>query len=330
MHGGGRITFYFYMRSTLINFYIVSVIILCFAVLALFMRHAQTRTPSKDHKKLFVVCTTSMITDTAKQIGGQYAQVKGLMGPGVDPHTYRARESDVHTLAGADIIFYNGLHLEGKIAEILHGMRTYTTTVALADAIPKENLLKAPDCDNLYDPHIWFDVQLWISVTNYIRDTLIEKDPEHAQDYIKNTAEYIAQLNTLHKELLAYANKLPKEQRIVVTAHDAFGYFGKAYSFQVIGLQGINTDAQAGTRDIKQLVDVIVSKKIPAVFVESSVPQRTIQAVQQATHARGWPVKIGPELYSDALGLPDSNGATYIDMIRYNMHAIVDTLANKC
>lgn len=269
-----------------------------------------------------------MITDAVQKIGGTLIAVKGLMKPGVDPHTYRARESDIHALIAADIIFYNGLHLEGKLAEILEKLST-KTTIAIADALPKNQLLQSPEFENLYDPHIWFDITLWMHVVTLIRDTLITHDPAHAALYTNNADLYLEQLHNVHVRITQQIEIVPREQRILITAHDAFNYFGRAYDFDVVGLQGISTESQAGTADIKKLVDLIVSKKIPTIFVESSVPQRTIQAVQQSAHARSWPVAIGEELYSDALGTKDSPAATYIDMMQYTVDTITQALLNR-
>lgn len=304
--------------------FIALLLIIIIALHTYFSRSFDTEVQRKN--SLLIVCTTSMIADAVKNVGGSYVSVKGLMGPGVDPHMYRARESDLHALADADIIFYNGLHLEGKMVDVLYGMKNYTTTVAVADALSKDDLISADEFENFYDPHIWFDIQLWIKTVTLIEKTLIYKDPAHAIDYTNNAEIYRKQLDELDKSIFAKAQLLAKEQRILVTAHDAFSYFGRAYGFTVVGLQGINTDAQPGTRDIQNLVDLIVTKKIPAIFIESSVPQRTIQAVQQATHARGFLVTIGEELYSDALGLPGSSAATYIEMVAHNTNVIVDAL----
>jgi manganese/zinc/iron transport system substrate-binding protein len=314
------------MKKTYIN-YAIPLTLISLALLIGVLHHVPKTPHNKSNRPLSIVCTTSILADTLQQIVGPHATVKALMGPGVDPHTYRARESDVHALANADIIFYNGLHLEGKMADILHGMRAYATTIAVADCLPTHELIASDEFENLYDPHIWFCVPIWIQVCNYIRDTLNAQDPEHAQEYTRNANAYINTLEELHATLTQTAHTIPQEKRILVTAHDAFSYFGKTYGFRVVGLQGINTDAQAGTRDIQDLADFIIRHQIPTIFVESSIPQRTIHAVQQSTQARGVPVAIGPELYSDALGSPDSAAATYCDMVRYNMTTIVNALA---
>lgn len=280
--------------------------------------------PSK--KLLNIVCTTSMITDAVRIIGGKHVTVKGLMGPGVDPHLYKAREGDMHALAAADIIFYNGLHLEGKMTDVFKKMKARTKTVAIADAIARDKLREAT-FQELYDPHIWFDVQLWMQVTQLIGQTLIAADPKHKLDYETHLKAYLAELEQLNEYILAQVQHIPPAQRILVTAHDAFGYFGQAYGFQVIGLQGLSTDSEAGTQDIQNLATFIVKNRIRAIFVETSIPQRSLRAVQNAAHAAGWSVEIGPELFSDALGSPDSIAGNYIGMMHHNIDALVGALS---
>jgi len=284
----------------------------------------------KQHsEKITIVCTTSMITDTVKAIVGDHANVIGLMGPNVDPHLYRAREGDVHRLSSAHLIFYNGLHLEGRMAHMLATMNTYVPTIAVSQAIPDDMLKSPPEFDGLYDPHIWLSVQHWLLVVDYIRDALITHDQQHANAYRHNADCYSKKLNKLNRYVKREIQRIPIKKRILITAHDAFGYFGSMYTIQVIGLQGISTKSEAGTRDVATLVDIIVSKKIPAIFVESSIPTRTIQAVQHAANARGWNVIIGTELYSDALGNPGTPASTYIGMMQHNVDAIVSALSEQ-
>ena len=276
-------------------------------------------------KQLTIVATTSMLADAVRNIVGDHMIVHGLMGCGIDPHLYRARESDVHKLAAADLIIYNGLHLEGKMGQVLEGMNHFTKVVNVSHAIDKQNL-RVADFDELYDPHIWFDVTLWISVVHYIQISVMQLDEVHAEIYKKNGEMYIAQLKQLHEYVCKRVAELQSQQRILVTAHDAFGYFGDAYGFEVIGLQGLSTDSDISTRDIQQLADYIVQKKIPTIFVESSIPARSLMAVQQAVMAQGWHVAIGDELYSDALGDEESGVSEYIAMVKYDVDTIVDAL----
>lgn len=278
-------------------------------------------------KHLTIVATTSIIADAVRNVVGDQIIVHSLMGPGVDPHLYRARESDVHKLAAADLVIYNGLHLEGKMGQVLEGMQRFTHVVAVASCLDVA-MLRAADFADLYDPHIWFDVALWITAVRYIQQQIIALDPEHADLYTRNGDDYIAELEQLHTYVQKRVNEIPAEKRILITAHDAFGYFGAAYGFEVVGLQGLSTDCDISTRDIQQLADYIVEKRVPTIFVESSIPQRALVAVQNAVSARGWNVQLGAELYSDALGDESTPAANYIGMIEYNVDALVDALKN--
>ena len=278
--------------------------------------------------RLSIVCTTGILADAVMAIAGDYAQVTSLMGPGVDPHLYRARESDMRTLANADIIFYHGLHLEGKMGDLFMRMKKRVCTVAVGQAVPQDKLRQS-EFEGMYDPHIWHDVRLWKYAVNCVGQTLQTQDPSHKLVYESRLKEYIKKLDLLDKQVKAATQTLPKEQRVLVTAHDAFGYFGAAYGFDVIGLQGMSTDAEVGTRDIRDLVSFIVARKVPAIFVESSIPRKNLEAVRQAVLSRRWQVEIGPELFSDALGDKASNASTYSDMIRYNTESIVSALGKK-
>jgi manganese/zinc/iron transport system substrate-binding protein len=288
-----------------------------------FMHHSKNMYSGKH--QLTIVTTTSMIADAVRNIVQDCAQVYQLMGPGVDPHMYRARESDVHKLADADIIFYNGLHLEGKMGQVLEGMYYFTKTAAAANGIDK-SLLRLVDFEDMYDPHIWFDVSLWIKAVRFIQKNIMECDIENAQTYKNNGDEYIKKLEDLHIYIQTQMSTIPIERRILITAHDAFGYFGRAYGLEVVGLQGLSTDADISTKDIQQLSDYIVEKKVRAIFVESSIPQRSIVAVQNAVAARGWNVAIGDELYSDALGTPGTQAESYYGMVKYNVDVIINSL----
>lgn len=276
-------------------------------------------------KNVQVVVTTEIIADAVRAIGGDKVTVQALMGPGVDPHLYHARESDVQRLANADIIFYNGLHLEGKMGLLFDGMKKRLPTYGIADFIEKKRL-QSSGFDGLYDPHVWFDVQLWILAVNVIRDKLIEHDPSHAKYYSERALVYTEQLQNLDAYIKQRVAELPEGRRVLITAHDAFNYFGKAYGFKVIGLQGISTDSEVGTADVTRLVESIVKQNVPALFTEASIPARNIEAVQRAAQARGQIIAIGPELYSDTLGEPGTVAETYQGMVRYNIDAIVEAL----
>ncbi|HEX2091378.1 MAG TPA: zinc ABC transporter substrate-binding protein [Longimicrobiaceae bacterium] len=279
--------------------------------------------------RLDVVTTIGMIRDVVENVGGEHVRVTGLMGPGVDPHLYKASEGDVRRLFRAEVIFYGGLHLEARMGEVLEEMGDRTRTVAVSDAIPRDLLLAPPEFQGAYDPHVWFDVRLWMRTVGVVERTLAEADPAHAATYRANSARYRARLDSLDRYVRAQAARVPPEQRVLVTAHDAFNYFGRAYGFQVRGLQGINTAAEAGTADVQALAEFIARRRIPAVFVESSIPRRTIEAVQEAVRARGWEVRIGGQLFSDAMGNPGTPEGTYPGMVRHNIDTIVGALLGQ-
>jgi manganese/zinc/iron transport system substrate-binding protein len=304
------------------KFILISFIIVLFCLLKVTIAKKNS---AQEQKKFTIVATTSMLADALHNIVGDQLIVHGLMGPGIDPHVYRARESDVHKLAAANLVVYNGLHLEGKIGHVLQGMNRFTEVINASDALDKQKL-RVADFEGLYDPHIWFDVTLWIVVVRSIQDAVMKLDPEHASIYKKNSDEYIMELEQLHRYVKVRVAELQPRQKILITAHDAFGYFGAAYDFQVVGLQGLSTDCDISTQDIQKLADYIVSKKIPTVFLESSISSRSMCAVQEAVAAQGWRVILGNELYSDALGDPKSAAASYIDMVKHNVDTIVEGL----
>jgi manganese/zinc/iron transport system substrate-binding protein len=278
-------------------------------------------------RQVRVVATTGMIADAAAHVGGERAQVTGLMGPGVDPHLYNASEGDVTRLRSADLIFYNGLHLEAQMANVLERMNgSGVTTVAVAGDIDPSLLLAPPEFAGAYDPHVWFDVSLWIQVVEKIRASYVELDPEHAAVYEANAVAYREELAALHDYVGEQASLVPEERRVLVTAHDAFNYFGRAYGFEVRGLQGISTEAEASTADVQQLATFIAERRIPAIFVESSVPQRNVEAVQAAVRAQGYNVVIGGQLFSDAMGNAGTPEGTYTGMVRHNIDTIVSAL----
>ncbi len=277
-------------------------------------------------RQINVVATIGMIADVVGEIGGDRVKVTALMGPGVDPHLYKASEGDVSTLEKADVVFYNGLHLEAQLGEVLEEMGERTKTVAVTNKIPAERLRTPPEFQGNPDPHVWFDVSLWKLAAGQIRDTLSEIDAEHKGDYEQRATAYLAELDTLDAYVKEQAARVPAERRVLVTAHDAFGYFGAAYGFEVHGLQGISTASEAGTADVQALADFIATRQVPAIFVESSVPPRTIEALQEAVRSRGFEVKIGGQLFSDAMGDAGTPEGTYIGMVRHNIDTIVAAL----
>lgn len=282
-----------------------------------------------DDGPLRVVATIGQIADIAKIVGGDHVQVVGLMGPGIDPHLYVASEGDVDTLQQADIIFYNGLFLEAQMAEVFEQLTTRKTVTAVAERINPDDLLDWAAYEDQYDPHVWFDVTLWMQAVEAVRDTYVEFDPDNAADYNANTDAYLTELEELHAYVLEQANRVPTEQRVLITAHDAFHYFGRAYGFEVRGLQGISTATEAGTADVRELANFIVERQIPAIFVETSVPARNIEALQAAVTSQGFEVKIGGHLFSDAMGDEASGGNTYILMVRHNIDTIVGALLGE-
>ena len=283
-------------------------------------------TPLPAYGKVVAVATTGMIADAVGAVGGELVEVHGLMGPGVDPHLYKASQGDVRRMAAADIIFYNGLMLEGRLSDLLVRMARQKPTVAVSEYVPEELLIEAAPFDGHYDPHIWFDLSLWKLAVERIRDGLIEVDPVNQQAYQQNAAAYMQELDRLDGYIRERVAEIPPAQRVLVTAHDAFGYFGRAYGIEVVGLQGISTDSEVGLRDIQNLVAFLVERGIKAVFVESSVPRRSLEAVVQGAAGRGHHVVIGGELYSDALGEPGTPAGSFIGMMRHNVDTIVAAL----
>ncbi|MFD2551355.1 metal ABC transporter solute-binding protein, Zn/Mn family [Bizionia sediminis] len=277
--------------------------------------------------KLQVVTTTTMLTDLVKNIGGNFIDVNGLMGSGVDPHLYKASEGDVTKLAKADIIFYNGLHLEGKLVDVFEKMASQNIkAIAVTDALDKNTLIGSAYFASNYDPHIWFNIGKWQQITQFVVNKLSEAQPQYQEQFQQNGAKYLKQLETLHTTIINKISSLPENKRILVTAHDAFNYFGQAYGFQVVGLQGLSTATEAGVQDVQNLAAFIIDKQVKAIFVESSVPKRTIEALQAAVKSKGFNVQIGGTLYSDALGNAGTEEGTYIGMFTHNVTTIVDAL----
>ncbi|HEY0036872.1 MAG TPA: zinc ABC transporter substrate-binding protein [Longimicrobium sp.] len=284
--------------------------------------------PPDTEGRLTVVTTVGMIADVARNVGGDRVRVVGLMGPGVDPHLYKASEGDVRRLYRADVVFYGGLHLEARMAEVLEEMGERTRVVAVTDSIPRDSLLRTPEYAT-YDPHVWFDVRLWSMTVGLIARTLGEADPAHAAEYRANAERYRRELEQLDAYVLQQAQRVPAERRVLITAHDAFSYFGRRYGFQVRGLQGISTAAEAGTADVHALAGFIAQRRIPAVFVETSIAPRTIEAVREAVQAQGFDVQIGGSLYSDALGNEGTPAGTYAGMVRSNIDTLVRALLRE-
>ncbi len=296
--------------------------IICLCVVFLFA----CKSPTKPSGKLKVVVTTSMLTDLVKNIGADLIEIEGLMGPGVDPHLYKASEGDVSKLFNADVIFYNGLHLEGKLVAVFEQMEAQKTTVALGEFLAKEGLIGSDYFASNYDPHLWFNIQYFKEFSDKVTSVLSEKDPKNAASFTANNLAFQQELDLLQTTVVNTIATLAPEKRILVTAHDAFNYFGKAYGFKVVGLQGLSTATEAGVQDVQKLSDYIIANKVKAIFIESSVPRRTIEALEAAVLSKGHQVSIGGSLYSDALGDVGSVEGTYIGMFLYNVKTIVNAL----
>jgi manganese/zinc/iron transport system substrate-binding protein len=277
--------------------------------------------------KVKAIATVGMITDVVKQVGGEHVEAVSLMKAGVDPHLYKASQGDIAKLEQADIIFYNGLHLEGKMARIFEQMAKFKPTVAVSDNIDRSLLRSGKQTGGTeYDPHIWFNVRLWMTATETIRDALTRIDPANAESYRNNAARYLQRLEELDREAAEKIASIPEQSRVLVTAHDAFGYFGEAYGIEVRGLQGLSTASEAGTKDVADLRDFLVERGIKAIFIESSVPRRTIDAVIRGAKEKGHDIIIGGELFSDSMGPEGTPEGTYIGMVRHNVDTIVSAL----
>lgn len=302
-------------------------ILISLSLIAVLLLTGCKKVEPKDTDTLNIVATTTMLADLSGIIGGNHVTVNGLMGPGIDPHLYQASAGDVTLMQNADVVVYNGLHLEGKMGEIFASLKDRgSTVICIEDGLKEDDLLSWESDASVHDPHIWFDVSLWKDAAKTVAEKLSEADPSHAEDYSNNLEKYLGELDDLDTYIKDKVNEIPKEQRVLITAHDAFNYFGRAYGFEVKGLQGISTDAEAGTADVSSLANFVTEHKIKAIFVESSVPPKTIEALQAAVKAKGFDVRIGGELYSDSLGGKGSSAETYILTVKSNIDTIVEAL----
>ena len=268
-----------------------------------------------------VLVTTGMIADIAQAVVGDAGQVTVLMGPGVDPHLYQPTTRDQRRLRQADVVLYNGLHLEGKLVDVFEALSREKTVVAVSAGIPADRLLGGAESGGQPDPHVWFDVGLWKLATEVVINTLAAEVPGEAKGFRSRGDRYLAELETLDQYCRTRVAEIPAERRVLVTSHDAFQYFGRAYGFEVFGIQGISTESEAGLRRLAECVDLIRERKVPAIFPESSVSPAAVQRVGQDSG-----VRLGPELYSDALGAADGPAGTYRGMIRHNVDLIVEAL----
>lgn len=277
-----------------------------------------------DDGRPFVVTTTMMLEDLVNQIAGEHVRVQGMMGPGVDPHLYRATPADVRRLERADLIIYNGLFLEARLAEVL--ARMSGRSFAAAEQLSRDRLIEATDFGGTFDPHVWFDVSLWAEIAMLTGDRLAELVPEAADDIRAGAQAYADELMALNEWVRAEIASIPENRRVLITAHDAFGYFGRAYDIEVRGIQGLSTQSEAGLQDISRMVRFIIENEIPAIFLESSIAPRSIRSLMNGVRERGGEVALGGELFSDAMGSRDSPEGTYIGMVRHNVNTIVGAL----
>lgn len=277
-------------------------------------------------KKIKIVTTIGMIKDAVENVAGETVEVIALMGPGVDPHLYKATQGDLEKLTSADIVFYGGLHLEGKMGEVLEKLGHLKPVIAVSSEIPDSMLRTVPGFQGIHDPHIWFDVKLWEEAVKTISFFLQEYDSTNKSRYSSNCQQYLIHMDSLHAIIKTKIAEIPKEQRVLITAHDAFGYFGDAYGIEVRGLQGISTVSEFGLRDVTELVNFIITRKIKAIFVETSVSQKSINAVVEGCQQKGWDVKVGGSLFSDAMGAEGTPEGNYLGMVSKNVETIVRAL----
>ena len=281
----------------------------------------------KTTEGLTIVTTTAHIGDLVRNVAGNKATVVSLMGAGVDPHLYKASLSDLKQLQSADLIFYNGLHLEGKMGEVFHKLSRTKNVIAISDGIPKDSLLLVDAQNHIPDPHIWFDVILWEYCLEEVYKTLASIDPNNKTFYKENALKYKSELDKLNGIIKTRYESIPQNERLLVTAHDAFGYYGRRYKLEVIGLQGISTLSEYGLNEITTLSKMLVKRKVKAVFIETSVSEKAIQSVIEGCKQKGHLVKIGGSLYSDALGARDTPEGTYIGMQKFNLGLIANGLS---
>jgi len=275
---------------------------------------------------LKVVATTGMIADAVRQVGGDQVEVKGLMGPGVDPHAYRQTRSDIVAMTRADLVLWHGLYLEAQMEDFFEDLGRKQTVIAVAESVDKSKLRAHDDYADKYDPHIWMSPTLWGEVVTEIQTALTEARPEAADLFAANAEAHLDELGALTAYAEQALTAVPEDSRVLLTAHDAFGYFGAAYGYEVMGVQGISTQSEAGLNRIGELVDTLVDRQLTAVFVESSVSDRSMRALIEGAAAKGHAVSVGGELYSDAMGEPGTYEGTYVGMLDHNITVIAGAL----
>jgi manganese/zinc/iron transport system substrate-binding protein len=276
-----------------------------------------------------IVCTIGPIADMLQNLGGEHVEVAGLMGPGVDPHLYRELPSDIEQLNAADAIFYNGLHLEGRMAELFERLAARRPTFAVTNGLvtsKDSRLRKPPEFEGYYDPHVWHDPNLWADCVGHVTDRLCKLDPPHREDYERNGATYQAELRELDEYCRDRLAEIPEAQRVLVTAHDAFGYFCLTYGLESMPLKGVSTEDEVSLGRMDEVIEFIVARNVKAVFVESAVAPRIVEALIKPCEKQGHAVHVGGELYADALGPTGSGADTYVGMVRANVDTIVTAL----
>lgn len=277
--------------------------------------------------RLQVVATTGMIADAAREVGGSLVEVRALMGPGVDPHAYRQTRTDIVAMADADLVLWHGLYLEAQMEDFIRGLQNEgRKVVAVAESLPRNLLIGHDDYEDKFDPHVWMNPSLWSRVVLTVRDALIAAAPQHEAAFRANADAHQDELRRLAQYTTNVLSSVPAESRVLLTAHDAFNYFGSTYGFEVMGIQGISTESEAGLQRMSELVDLLVERNIRAVFVETSVADRNIRALVEGAAARGHEVVVGGELFSDAMGEADTYEGTYIGMIDHNATVIARAL----
>jgi len=287
---------------------------------------ASAAVPLEAAQPLSIVTTTGMIADATRLIGGEHVDVRALMGPGVDPHAYRQTRSDILAMTRADAVFWHGLYLEAQMEDFFADLSRRLPVTAIADNLPHKDMIAHEDYAGRFDPHVWMDTDLWSLCAGAIKDALSQLRPEAAGTFDANLVQFQASAEALGSYAQEVLRAVPQDQRVLVTAHDAFGYFGRTYGYEVMGIQGISTDSEAGLNRISELVDVIVSRKIRAVFVETSVSDRNVKALIEGAAAQGHDVKIGGALFSDAMGPAGTYEGTWLGMIDHNVTTIASAL----
>jgi len=278
---------------------------------------------------IVAVATVGMVADLVRNVGGEHVKVVQVMGSGIDPHLYKATRDDVQKLLDCEIVFYSGLMLEGKLSDVLVKVARGKPVVAVTEQIEASKLLEPEDFQGHLDPHVWMDVDAWSRGGEAVATALSKLDPTHSDQYRRNSQAYQLQLAELHEYGKTALGSIPREQRILITSHDAFNYFGRAYGLEVQGIQGLSTESEAGLQRINDLVSLIVEKGVRSVFVESSVPRKNVEAIVEGVRSRGKEISIGGELYSDAMGKQGDYEGTYIGMLDHNITLVARSLGGE-